>query len=121
MMTDQPKRKRTGEEIVEHLRAKYRVSPEIQRLVEQTRRKHDGELKAFRAVARGIISDAQQRLATARKLDPSAFAQVPDEVLDKLYTATQTAKTLEEIPGTKINFSFSSEVTVNGLRVPDEE
>ncbi|WP_426236774.1 hypothetical protein [Pararhizobium sp. DWP1-1-3] len=60
-------------------------------------------------------------MATARKLDPHAFAQVPDDVLDQLYTATQTAKALVDVPGTKISFSFSSEVTVNGLRVPDAD
>ncbi len=120
-MSEQPKRKRTHAEIVEHLRSKHRVSPELQRLVEQNRRQFEGDREAFRAVAREIIGDAQKRLATALKLDPHAFAQVPDDVLDQLHKATQAAKALEEIPGTKINFSFSSEVTVNGLRVPDEE
>jgi hypothetical protein len=120
-MTDQPKRKLTHAEIVEHLRNKHRVSPELQRLVEQNRRQHEGDRKAFRAVARDIIEDAQKRLATALRLDPHAFAQVPNDVLDQLHKATQAAKALQDIPGTKISFSFSSEVTVNGLRVPDED
>lgn len=121
LKADQPKRKLTHSEIVEHLRSKHRVSPEIQQLVEASRRKCERERDAFRAVARDIIEAFKQQMASALKLDLHAFAQIPDDVLDQLHAASQTAKALDGVPGTKINVTFTSEVTVNGVRVPDEE
>jgi len=120
MMSEPVKRKLSMPEIVEKLRSKHRLSPEVQQLVAQHRRRFEGERDAFHAVARGIIDDAQKRLATALSLDPKAFAQVPDDVLDQLLASNQIMKALEEVPGAKMHVSFTSEVTVNGVRVSDE-
>ncbi|ARM87360.1 hypothetical protein RHEC894_CH01020 [Rhizobium sp. CIAT894] len=90
----------------------------LQKLVEQNRRHFEGQREAFRAIARDIIGNAQEQLATALKLEPAAFAQVPDDTLDRLLSASHAAKALEEIPGTQINITFTSELTVNGVSVP---
>lgn len=120
-MSAQPPRKMPAEDIPEFIRGKHRLSPAVQKIVDDNRRQHDEQSEVFRAVARDIIENAQKQLAMALKLNLDAFAQVPDDVLDHLFATSRTAKALEEVPGTKITVSFASEVTVNGIRVPDED
>lgn len=97
------------------------ISPEVQKLVEQNRRQHEGERDAFHSVARGIIGDFQKRMAALLKLDPQAFVQVPDDVIDRWFQTGGTATALVEVPGTKINIDFTSSITVNGIPEPDAE
>ncbi len=118
---EQPAPRMALSELGEHLRNQHRQSPVWRELVEMSRRHHEAEVQAFRAVTRGIIEGFRQQMASALKLDLHALVQIPDDVLDQLHAASQTAKALEGIPGMKINVTFTSEVTVNGVRVPDEE
>ncbi|MBY2941405.1 hypothetical protein HF264_17065 [Rhizobium leguminosarum] len=118
-MTEQAKRKLSMSEIATSLRDNHRLSPELQQLVEQNRRQHEGERNAFRSVAQGIIGDFQKRIAAALKLDPQSFVQVPHDVIDGWFQTGGTATALAAVPGTKINIDFTSSVTVNGIPVPD--
>jgi hypothetical protein len=42
-------------------------------------------------------------------------------VFRRVLPSLQTAKALEDVPGTKKTITFTSGVTVNGVRVPDGE
>jgi methyl coenzyme M reductase beta subunit len=103
-------------EIADHLRARQQPSATLQKLVDLNRQQRD----EYRAVARSVIEGFQQQMATASKVDPRVFGQVPDYVVDQILAAGAAAKSLVSIPGAKVNVTFTSEVTVNGVRLPDE-
>jgi hypothetical protein len=119
-MSDQPKRKLTGPEIVESLRSKHRLSPALQQLVEVGRRKHEIDREALRAITNDFLARITAHAATLR-IDPSVITAFPNDVLDSTLSSLLTLKALGDVSGTKLTFSFISEVTVNGVRVPDDE
>ncbi|MBB2697941.1 UNVERIFIED_ORG: hypothetical protein GGI66_002601 [Rhizobium esperanzae] len=59
-------------------------------------------------------------MASALKVDPRVCGQVPDYVVDQILAAGTAEKSLVSFPGAKVNVTFTSEATVNGIRLPDE-
>ena len=107
--------------VAESLRRKHRLSPTLQQIIELNRRDHERERDAVRALTRGFTEHMRKYVETNLKLDPDMVCQIPDDVVDSLLSSLGTLKALEDIPGAKMTFSFKSEVTVNGVRIPDEE
>ena len=108
-------------ELAEQLRNQHRLSPALQKIVAQNRRERDGQRETIRAFTRDFIKHVRRHIETDLKLDPAVICQIPDDVVDGLLSSFVTLKACEDIPGAKITFSITSEVTVNGVRVPDEE
>ncbi|MBX4874443.1 hypothetical protein HJA89_16335 [Rhizobium bangladeshense] len=99
-----------------HLRTRHQSSPTLQKLADQNRQQRE----EYRAVARGLIEGFQQQMAAAFKVDPRVFGQVPDFVVDQILATGTAAKSLVAIPGAQVNVTFTSEVTVNGVQLPDD-
>jgi hypothetical protein len=105
-----------AKDIPDFIRSGRHLSPALQRMLDENRR----QIEAHRTVFRDIIDGFHKQMATALKLDVRSFARVPDDVIDRLIADGVEARSLIDLPGTKINVSFTSEVTVNGVRLPDE-
>ncbi|MCQ1779148.1 hypothetical protein NOJ05_18245 [Neorhizobium galegae] len=115
-MTPTPRRIPLNE-IAAHLRTRRSLPPEMVRVVERSR----ADYEAKHALVRGLIDTLYVNLGSALKVDPSAFAQVPADVIDQLIASGDAAKALTEFPKTEITIDFRSTVTINGVPIPDED
>lgn len=103
-------------DIPARIRNGSKLPPAVQKLADQNREHYERHHEAVR----GFVQDFYRQLERKFDLKPHAFAMASNDALEQLIANCITAQSLATLPDVKVNMSFTSEVTVNGNRVPDE-
>jgi hypothetical protein len=119
MMSD-PKRKVPLSEMGAFIRSHHQLPAAVCELIEATRERHEGQREAVRATVRDINDGIAKLMASSLQIDPRAFVALPAD-LGNTASTMELWNALKEVPGAKISVTYTSEVTINGVRVPDED
>jgi len=115
----EPKRKIPMSEIPNFIRNRQRLSPTVRELIDAARQHHECQQEAFQPIVRDINEGFVKLMASTLKLEPQAFVAIPAH-LEKTAAMMRDWDAVKDIPGAKISITYTSEVTVNGIRIPDE-